>query len=67
MRPVDTIEIPDEREPDDRIPDAIVDRCPYCGTGPCRGSALTANGSDVERFHRLHPRNRSHNQRRTNP
>lgn len=29
--------------------------CPYCGRGPCRGSALTANGRDVDRFARIHP------------
>lgn len=32
--------------------------CPYCGDGPCRSSAFTADGSDVERFERLHPRDR---------
>lgn len=29
-------------------------RCPYCGDGACSGSALTANGRDVERWHRIH-------------
>lgn len=29
--------------------------CPYCGRGPCRGSALSANGRDVDRFARGHP------------
>lgn len=32
----------------------IVPRCGYCGRGPCRSSARTANGRDVERFHRYH-------------
>jgi len=26
MRPIDTIEIPDEREPEDNMPDALADR-----------------------------------------
>lgn len=29
--------------------------CPYCQSTTHRGSAWTANGSDVERFDRLHP------------
>lgn len=29
-------------------------RCPYCGTGKCSGSARTANGRDVERWHAIH-------------
>ena len=30
--------------------------CPYCGPGPCRTTARTADGHDLERFHRHHPR-----------
>jgi hypothetical protein len=29
---------------------------PYCGPGPCRSTARTANGRDLEAFHRHHPR-----------
>lgn len=41
-----------------RLEPQFVDRCPYCGPGACRGSARTANGRDVERFHLHHPRTR---------
>lgn len=30
--------------------------CPYCGPGPCRSTARTADGHDLERFERHHPR-----------
>lgn len=28
--------------------------CSYCGTGGCAGTALTANGADLERFDEAH-------------
>lgn len=28
--------------------------CPYCGPGPCRGTALTPGGRDLERFADIH-------------
>lgn len=30
--------------------------CPYCGPGPCRSTARTTSGADLERFERHHPR-----------
>jgi hypothetical protein len=39
--------------------DEPTDSCPYCGAGRCRGSARTSEGSDVEAYHRHHPRERT--------
>lgn len=35
-----------------------LDECPYCGLGPCRGSARSSLGIDIDRFHAVHPRQR---------
>ena len=32
--------------------------CPYCKSVTCRSSARTANGRDLERFERIHHRER---------
>lgn len=34
--------------------------CAYCGEGQCRGSAETAGGRDVTRFHEIHEAMRNH-------
>lgn len=37
----------------------MLDTCPYCGPGPCLGSARTTDGRDLERFDFHHPRKRN--------
>lgn len=37
----------------------MLDTCPYCGDGPCAGSPHSADGDDIDRFYRHHPRKRN--------
>lgn len=49
---------PAEAHRPDRVDIAVPAACPYCGRGPCTGSPRTANGADIDRWYRHHPRSR---------